>query len=108
MTNLEDLAQKKSYSDEEFSFIVERSHQLTVSDEKEAEWSLTRLKRKVKCSSCEDFVLSGNLAGQFQKLTFHPYRVCLPRQISNIKAKAMIEISKSEEEDLRRNGVRVF
>ena len=75
MTNLEDLAQKKSYSDEEFSFIVERSHQLT--DEKEAEWSLKRLKRKVKCSSCEDFVLS--LTNYYLIRPFHPLSPFTPR-----------------------------
>ena len=107
MIDLEDLAQKKSFSNEEFALIVEKARLITVSFGKEAEWLLSRPKRKVKCSSCEEPIEAGNLAGKFKKLTFHPTRVCLPREVSSIKAKVDTELSAPEVENLQKNGVKI-
>ena len=107
LLNLESLLQKKKFTVEEFALIKERSEQLRVSPIVEIQWQLERFKRKVVCTSCKKNVTAGTLVGKWKKKAYHSNRICLPREVANIKANILTKITDEENDFLRKNGVKV-
>ena len=101
--------QKKSFSKHEFTEIKKKSKLLKVTSDYplNKEWELDRCMKTVKCSTCKEFMHSGELLGIHLKKKFHPSRFCLPEDLVNVQAELLTDLEISEETSLGKSGIKV-
>ena len=106
LLNANHLVHKFNFTDEEFSLLKAKSKTLVVEPrKKKMMWKIQKLKRRIKCSSCKNPIIADNLVGFSGKLRFHPYRICLPMDISK-DVQIVCNLTNSERKDLNKNGIK--
>ena len=106
LLKLEELSQKKTFTSKEFGDIRRQAKLLKVTTEKIIVWTLVRTQEKViKCTSCKENIKPNQVGGKYLRKIFHPTRICLPREVIDIKAKIETQLTEGEEQNLVINGV---
>ena len=106
LLKLEELSQKKTFTSKEFGDIRRQAKLLKVTTEKIIVWTLVRTQKKViKCTSCKENIKPNQVGGKYLRKIFHPTRICLPREVIDIKAKIETQLTEGEEQNLVINGV---
>ena len=109
LLKMPEWVQKKSFSKHEFTEIKKKSKLLKVTSDDPLikEWELDRCMKTVKCSTCKEFMHSGELLGIHLKMKFHPSRFCLPEDLVNVQAELLTDLEISEETSLGKSGIKV-